>query len=275
MDAASCPATARSATTRCRRRLDKASLDAADAEAAGRRTKTEMPDQPWQRTVRGSFLVAAYRRPEFRVDATLRGDPGAGRARRSRASVNARYLFGAPMANRPVAWTYSRTPFLQAPAGVLNRVSRRSRSRSSAAATTGVRPESGQLGSKTADARRQGRADARSRHPAERRPVRTNTRSRATSKIVSRQHIAGRASFVVHPAPWYIGLKRPSLFVDQKDGIEHDRGRGGSGRDAGRRRQGRSDAGRSAVAQRAPRRRQRLLRAGRPSATKPRRATSR
>jgi len=31
----------------------------------------EMPDGDGRRTVRGSFLVAAYRRPEFRVDATL------------------------------------------------------------------------------------------------------------------------------------------------------------------------------------------------------------
>src|SRR5262249_1098695 len=36
---------------------------------------------------------------------------------------------------------------------------------------------------------------------------------------VSRQHIAGRASVVVHPAPWYIGLQLPPLFVAQKDGL--------------------------------------------------------
>ena len=29
---------------------------------------------PWNKTVRGSFLVAAYRRPDFRVDVTLTGD---------------------------------------------------------------------------------------------------------------------------------------------------------------------------------------------------------
>src|SRR5207244_10782075 len=37
---------------------------------------------------------------------------------------------------------------------------------------------------------------------------------------VSRQHIAGQANFVVHPAPWYVGLKRPAMFVDQKDGLD-------------------------------------------------------
>ncbi|MEO8071247.1 MAG: alpha-2-macroglobulin family protein, partial [Acidobacteriota bacterium] len=35
---------------------------------------------------------------------------------------------------------------------------------------------------------------------------------------VSRQHIANRASVVVHPAPWYIGLQRPSYFVDTATG---------------------------------------------------------
>ena len=37
---------------------------------------------------------------------------------------------------------------------------------------------------------------------------------------LSRQKIAGRASFLVHPAPWYIGLQSPSSFVDQRKGLE-------------------------------------------------------
>ena len=37
---------------------------------------------------------------------------------------------------------------------------------------------------------------------------------------LSRQKIAGRASFLVHPAPWYIGLLSPSSFVDQRKGLE-------------------------------------------------------
>ena len=36
---------------------------------------------------------------------------------------------------------------------------------------------------------------------------------------VSRQHIANRAGVVVHPAPWYVGLKRPDYFVEQKKGL--------------------------------------------------------
>ena len=36
---------------------------------------------------------------------------------------------------------------------------------------------------------------------------------------VSRQHIANRASLLVHPAPWYIGLRRSSYFLQQKAGL--------------------------------------------------------
>ncbi len=41
-----------------------------------------------------------------------------------------------------------------------------------------------------------------------------------TSKTHPRQHIANRASVVVHPAPWYIGIRRPSYFLDQKAGLK-------------------------------------------------------
>src|SRR6476619_5831863 len=33
---------------------------------------------------------------------------------------------------------------------------------------------------------------------------------------VSRQHIANRATVTVHPAPWYIGVRKPPYFIDQK-----------------------------------------------------------
>ncbi len=39
---------------------------------------------------------------------------------------------------------------------------------------------------------------------------------------VSRQHIANRASILVHPAPWYIGIRRPSYFLEQKNGLKTD-----------------------------------------------------
>ena len=39
---------------------------------------------------------------------------------------------------------------------------------------------------------------------------------------VSRQHIASRSTVVVHPAPWYIGLRRPAYFADTKTGTTVD-----------------------------------------------------
>ena len=37
---------------------------------------------------------------------------------------------------------------------------------------------------------------------------------------VSRQTIAGRASFRLDPAPWYVGLRRPAYFADVKTGVD-------------------------------------------------------
>src|SRR4029079_18098930 len=37
---------------------------------------------------------------------------------------------------------------------------------------------------------------------------------------VSRQHIANRASIVVHPAPWYIGVRNVPLFNDARNGLQ-------------------------------------------------------
>src|SRR5262249_60377933 len=73
---------------------------------------------PYRKVVRGGFLVAAYRRPEFRVDANLASDSSLAGAP-LKGVVTARYLFGAPMPKRPVVWTFSRTPVYSAPAADL------------------------------------------------------------------------------------------------------------------------------------------------------------
>ena len=82
----------------------------------------------------------------------------------------------------------------------------------------GVRFESRQLSSRTAalDAKGQFSVDLNT-EPSDGVPYQYTFEGDVED--VSRQHIAGRASFVVHPAPWYVGLKRPSLFVDQKGGL--------------------------------------------------------
>ena len=37
---------------------------------------------------------------------------------------------------------------------------------------------------------------------------------------VSRQHIANRNSLLVHPAPFYVGVRRPPYFSEQKTGLD-------------------------------------------------------
>ena len=170
----------------------------------------------WRNIVRGDFLVAAYRRPDFRVDANLAGDlPFAGTT--LKGVVDARYLFGAAMANRPVTWTYSRSPVFAPPAVIVNRYPN-DRFVFVGCCEEGVRPESGRLAGKiaTLDPKGQLALDLETQ-PSDGLPYQYTLE--ADVEDVSRQHIAGRASLVVHPAAWYIGLKRPSLFVDQKGGL--------------------------------------------------------
>ena len=62
-----------------------------------------------QREVSGTFLVAAYRRPDFRVDANLAG-PSSVAGVTLKGVIDGRYLFGATMAGRDVRWTYSHQP---------------------------------------------------------------------------------------------------------------------------------------------------------------------
>jgi uncharacterized protein YfaS (alpha-2-macroglobulin family) len=165
--------------------------------------------------VPGEFLVAAYRRPEFRVDANLAGDSSLAGSP-LKGVVTARYLFGAPMQKRPVSWTYSRSPFYSAPAAVLNKYPA---SRFTFIGCCDSQFEAiGQLQAMSAvlDARGQLQLDLQT--PAsDGRPYQYTFEGDVED--VSRQHIAGRASTIVHPAPWYIGLQRPPLFVAQKDGL--------------------------------------------------------
>ena len=90
--------------------LDKSALEERVSRPhPGDDADAEDQPQPWRQVVHGDFLVAAYRRPDFRVDATLSGDTALAGSM-LKGVVNGRYLFGASMANRPVAWTYSRAP---------------------------------------------------------------------------------------------------------------------------------------------------------------------
>ncbi|PYQ54440.1 MAG: hypothetical protein DMF78_05910, partial [Acidobacteria bacterium] len=171
-----------------------------------------------ERAVSGSFLVAAYRRPDFRVDANLAGDSSLAGVK-LKGVVTGRYLFGAPMSGRDVRWTYSRQPLETVPDAVtdafpleryafLDQESDEARAR---APETLVSRE-GKL-----DAQGQIEMDLDTDLKAGR-PMQYAVEGEVTD--VSRQTIAGRASLRVDPAPWYVGLRRPPFFADVKTGID-------------------------------------------------------
>ena len=165
----------------------------------------------------GGFLVAAYRRPDFRVDASLSADvPIAGSS--LKGVVSARYLFGAAMTKRPVSWTFIRRPLFSAPGAIAERYpfdrfvfvgcceGEYPRDEEQLTARTATLDEKGLL-----------TLDLETRIGTDGLPYQYTLEGDVED--VSRQRIANRASAVVHPASWYIGLRRPPLFVDQRDNL--------------------------------------------------------
>ncbi|MEZ5418031.1 MAG: MG2 domain-containing protein [Vicinamibacterales bacterium] len=179
---------------------------------------TPSPDDdayvPYEKAVHGSFLVAAYRRPEFRVDVSLSGAPRVAGEPLS-GVVSARYLFGAPMGGKPVTWRYSRTPGFGAPDEITGRFGA---DRWLFVGTVDEEAPRGDL-----------RRDEAALTPAGTLAVALETTRDAgipyvyslegDVEDVSRQHIANRASVVVHPAPWYVGMRRPDYFLQQRTGL--------------------------------------------------------
>jgi uncharacterized protein YfaS (alpha-2-macroglobulin family) len=185
---------------------------------AGNDVTAERPaDAAWLKQVEGAFLVAAYRRPDFRVDATIGSDqPLAGATLTAR--LDARYLFGTPLGRRPVRWSVTRQPDIAIPDPITERFPEdryvfgyypqvdRSPERIAGADAT---LDAGGALVVTADATRD--VDLPYRYTFE-----------GDVEDVSRQHIANRASVVVHPAPWYVGLRRPAFFADTAAGTSVD-----------------------------------------------------
>ena len=173
-------------------------------------------DVPYQKAVNGSFLVAAYRRPDFRVDVALKSDRAmAGEP--LRGVVTARYLFGAPMGARPVKWAFTRSPIRSAPAAVVDKfpVDRWEFVGWSERGDTAV---AGEVGRDEGTLTKAGELPLALTPQADAGVPYMYTLE-GDVEDVSRQHIANRASLLVHPAPWYIGLRRSSYFLQQKAGL--------------------------------------------------------
>jgi uncharacterized protein YfaS (alpha-2-macroglobulin family) len=166
-------------------------------------------------TVEGSFLVAAYRRPDFRVDVSL-SSPTAIAGDTLAGVIRARYLFGSVMGTRPVSWRYRRAPVYNAPQTILERFG------DDRWVFVGYPDDPGQQEDDL-------RSDSAQLNASGELPLELSTTRDAGIPFsyslegdvedVSRQHIANRASLTVHPAPWYVGVRRPSYFVDQAGGL--------------------------------------------------------
>ena len=158
------------------------------------------------------FLVAAYRRPDFRVDADL-GSADAIAGTTLQASVEGRYLFGAPMGGMPARWRYTTERVFTPPDPV------RALFPARGFVWTGDCGDDGWEGPRPRviredEARLSGSGTLALGLETERdagEPRLYTIEGEVTD--ISRQAIAGRASFVVHPAPWYIGLRRSDWFV--------------------------------------------------------------
>jgi len=168
-------------------------------------------------TLGGEILVAAYRRPDFRVDTTLTADSSVAGAKLT-GKVRGRYLFGGPMTKQSVSWTYSKLEQQDVPAKITDRwPSERyaflGRNWDEESPSTIVIEEKEETLDAKGDLTLSLATDKSAGVPFE-----YKLEGRVTD--VTRQQIAGRASFRVDPAPWYIGLKRPPYFADSPNGID-------------------------------------------------------
>jgi len=167
----------------------------------------------------GEILVAAYRRPDFRVDVTLGGNSTLAGSKVD-GRVSGRYLFGAPMPGADVSWNFAKIELLDPPQKITDRWPE------DRYAFLGRDWELGSP-SWTAITQNEEKLDAKGllRPPLETElaaGVPYEYRLEAAVTDVTRQEIAGRASYRVDPAPWYIGVRRPPFFADTDTGIETD-----------------------------------------------------
>jgi uncharacterized protein YfaS (alpha-2-macroglobulin family) len=164
----------------------------------------------------GGFLVAAYRRPEFRVDVTLKA-PTSIAGTKLNGTIVGKYLFGAAMASRPVAWTYSKEPIYDVPHAIRERYAEGQWE--FLGEDSEHRRDVETISTKTQKLDSKGELKL---------PLETDIAAgwpwtyqlEGNVTDISRQQIAGRTSFRVDPAPWYVGVKTPPYFADTAKGVD-------------------------------------------------------
>ena len=157
----------------------------------------------------GSFLVAEYRAPQFRVDVQWAG-AALTAGDQLDATVIARYLFGGAMDRAQATWSVSRTTEEFAPPR--NEAFRFGRG-TWQWDDNEPRPESGLFASGQGEIGRDGTLAVKAgklETPGDR-----TARFTVEAEVadVSRQRVAGRGSVLVHPAAYYVGLGAVSSFA--------------------------------------------------------------
>jgi uncharacterized protein YfaS (alpha-2-macroglobulin family) len=172
----------------------------------------QQDDREWLRQIYGDFLVAAYRKPDFRVNTRV-SIPQLVAGDAFEAGAEAQYLFGAPLAGRPVRWSVTRERDSGVPDAIHERYPQ---DRYSFGAMYDEQSDTGPVAGATATTDGEGRFTTRVTTDQADRAYRYTFE--AEVEDVSRQRIANRASTVVHPASFYIGLTNSDYFVNTSTG---------------------------------------------------------
>jgi uncharacterized protein YfaS (alpha-2-macroglobulin family) len=171
------------------------------------------------RRVSGSFLVAAYRRPDFRVDVTLTA-PSSLAGTTLDGKITGRYLYGGAMTGRDVQWTYAKRKNLDVPQQIRDRFPAERYTflgwdwEEHQPAWEEVESRSEKLGP-NGELALELSTDVIAGWPFD-------YRLTAAVTDVTRQEIANRAVFRVDPAPWYIGVRTPPFFAEAAKGLDTD-----------------------------------------------------
>jgi uncharacterized protein YfaS (alpha-2-macroglobulin family) len=166
--------------------------------------------------VLGEFLVAAYRRPDFRVDVKLTA-PSSVAGTKLDGRISGRYLFGGAMSSRPVKWTFTKSPVYDVPRAISDRFDEAQytflgEDNESPRELQTISSKEQKLDAK-GDLALKLETDAAAGWPWS-----YGLEGEVTD--VTRQKIAGRNSVRIDPAPWYIGIKTPPYFADAAAGLD-------------------------------------------------------